>query len=156
MDTMRIDLDLSHPPARLARAAQRTRGVELWRSLLTLGGAALVAVALAAATFVANASQATHDLTLVARNMAFYLPDGDQPNPRLELPPEQAVRLTIVNRDFGIDHDVAVESLGASSVVVPGDGSSTTIEFRTPREPGEHEYVCRLHGRMMRGTLVVR
>ena len=30
----------------------------------------------------------------------------------------------------------------------------TVIEFT--HNWGEHEYVCRLHGRMMRGTLVVR
>ena len=156
MCTTRTDLEPSRLQARLAQPSQPVRGARLWRSLAALGGAALVAVALATATFVANASQANHDVTLVARGMAFYLPDGTEPNPVLELPAEEAVRLTIVNRDFGIDHDVAIESLGARSAVVPGDGSSTTLQFRTPREPGEHEYMCRLHGRMMRGKLVVR
>jgi len=126
------------------------------RPLTAIGAAAVLAVAIAAAALVAGASQPRHDVTLVARGMAFYLPDGSDPNPRLEVPAEESVRLTIVNRDSGIDHDLAVESLGIATRAIPGDGSSTTIEFRAPREPGEHEYTCRRHGRMMRGTLVIR
>jgi plastocyanin len=134
-------------PARLQRPS---------RSLAAIVAGSAAAVAIAAAALVAGASTPRHDLTLVARDMAFYLPDGAVPNPPIEVTAEEAVRLTLVNRDAGIDHDLAVASLGVESPVVPGDGSTTTIEFRAPREPGEHEYVCRLHGRMMRGTLIVR
>ncbi|HVR28126.1 MAG TPA: cupredoxin domain-containing protein [Thermoanaerobaculia bacterium] len=151
----RLDLDPS-PRLALAPSSERSREARPLRSVAAIGTALVAALAIAAATFVADASQPTHDLTLVARDMAFYLPGSDQPNPRLEVVAEEAVRLTIVNRDPGIDHDVAIESLGVRSAAVPGDGSSTTIRFRAPREPGEHEYVCRLHGRMMRGKLVVR
>jgi plastocyanin len=134
----------------------RSTGRRPLRSGLAIAAAVILALGLAAAAMVAGASEPTHDITLVARDMAFYLPDGAQPNPRLEVPAQEEVRLTLVNRDAGIDHDLVVASLGVGTEAINGDGSSTTVQFRAPREPGEHEYVCRLHGRMMRGTLVVR
>jgi plastocyanin len=127
-----------------------------FRPWIATGVAGLAVLSLAAAAMVAGASEPTHDLTLVARDMAFYLPKGGGPNPRLEVPAQEEVRITLVNRDAGIDHDLAVNGLGVESEPIPGDGSSTTIEFRAPREPGEYEYLCRLHGKMMRGTLAVR
>lgn len=125
-------------------------------SVIALGAAVIVALAVAAAGMVAGATEPTHQLTLVARDMAFYLDQGTEPNPRIEVPAREEVRITLVNRDTGIDHDLAVTSLGLESRAIPGDGSSITIAFRAPRDPGEHEYVCQLHGQMMRGTLVVR
>jgi plastocyanin len=126
------------------------------RSLITIGAAGIVAVTLAAAAMVAGATEPVHDITLVARDMAFYLPQNAQPNPPLEVSREAQVRLTLVNRDTGIDHDLAVVALDVETPAIPGDGGSTSVEFRAPREPGIHEYVCRLHGRMMRGQLTVR
>ena len=105
---------------------------------------------------VAGATEPTHDITLVARDMAFYLPESAQPNPPIEVAREEQVRLTLVNRDAGIDHDLAVASLDVETDAIPGDGASATIEFRAPRQSGVHEYVCRLHGKMMRGQLTVR
>jgi plastocyanin len=158
----RFDFDSSVQPAttrvagRPSPTGQAARERRPLRSLIAIGAAVIVALGLAAAAMVAGAAEPIHDITLVARDMAFYLPEGTQPNPRLEVPAQEEVRLTLVNRDAGIDHDLAVSSLGVESAAIPGDGSSTTVEFRAPREPGEHEYLCRLHGRMMRGTLVVR
>jgi plastocyanin len=126
------------------------------RSLLAAGGAAIVALAVTAAAMVAGATEPTHDITLVARDMAFFLPEGTTPNPAIEVGREEQVRLTLVNQDVGIDHDLAVSSLGVRSKVIPGDGAQTTVEFRAPRTPGVHEYVCRLHGKMMRGQFTVR
>ena len=154
----RLDLDPTTDLARVRRAgapaAERPR--RPLRSVAAVATVALAAVAIAAAAMVAGASTPRHDVTLVARDMAFYLPDGTVPNPAIEVSAEEEVRLTIVNRDAGIDHDLAVDSLGVRTAAIPGDGSTGTIDFRAPRERGEHEYVCRLHGRMMRGTLVVR
>jgi plastocyanin len=134
----------------------RERGDRPLRSLLAIGGAVIVAVGVAAAALVAGAAEPTHEITLVARDMAFYLPQNAQPNPPLEIGREEQVRLTLVNRDTGIDHDLAVSSLDVETAAIPGNGDSTTVEFRAPREPGVHEYVCRLHGKMMRGRLTVR
>ncbi len=49
-----------------------------------------------------------------------------------------------------------MSSLDVETDAIPGDGASATVEFRAPRQPGVHEYVCRLHGQMMRGQLTVR
>jgi plastocyanin len=136
--------------------SSRPRRERPLRSLIAIGASVIVAVAVAAAAMVAGATEPTHDITLVARDMAFYLPQSAQPNPPLEVSREEQVRFTLVNRDTGIDHDLAVSSLDVETRAIPGDGGSTTVEFRAPREPGVHEYVCRLHGRMMRGRLTVR
>ena len=88
--------------------------------------------------------------------MAFYQLGSSVPNPTLEVSQGESVRLTFVNRDPGIDHDLNLKNLGLATPVVPGDGSSHTLRFRAPDTPGEHEYSCQLHGRMMRGTLRVR
>jgi len=126
------------------------------RSLIAVGAAAIVAIAVTAAAMVAGASEPTHDITLVARDMAFFLPEGETPNPAIEVAREEQVRITLVNRDAGIDHDLAVSSLDVKTKAIPGNGATATIEFRAPRTPGVHEYVCRLHGKMMRGQLTVR
>jgi plastocyanin len=141
----------SNPTARVRTATRRPL-----RSLLAAGAAVIVALAVTAAAMVAGATEPTHEITLVARDMAFFLPDGTTPNPAIEVAAEEQVRMTLVNRDAGIDHDLAVSSLGVQSEAIPGNGAQTTIEFRAPRTPGVHEYVCRLHGRMMRGQLTVR
>ena len=134
----------------------RTTGRRPLRSLIGAGAAVIVVLAVTAAAMVAGATEPTHDITLVARDMAFFLPDGTTPNPAIEVAAEEQVRLTLVNRDAGIDHDLAVSSLGVESEAIPGNGAQTTIEFRAPTTAGVHEYVCRLHGRMMRGQLTVR
>ena len=144
-----FDLDRTDRPS-------KTRSGRPLRSLIAIGAAVIVAVAVTAAAMVAGATEPTHDITLVARDMAFYLPEGAQPNPPIEVAREEQVRLTLVNRDAGIDHDLAVASLDVETAAIPGDGASATLEFRAPRQPGVHEYVCRLHGKMMRGQLTVR
>jgi plastocyanin len=145
----------SFEPNHTDRADQQ-RGRRPLRSLIAIGSAVVVALAVAAAAMVAGATEPTHDITLVARDMAFYLPANARPNPPLEVTREEQVRLTLVNRDSGIDHDLAVTSLDVETSAIPGDGGSVSVEFRAPRQPGVHEYVCRLHGKMMRGQLTVR
>ncbi len=119
----------------------------------SLSALALVATALA---LMAGASAPEHEITLIARNMAFYTPDSDVANPTLKLAPREEVRFTFINLDRGIDHDLTVADLGLRSSVLPGDGSSMTMSFRAPAQPGRHEYTCELHGRMMKGTLLVQ
>ena len=148
-----LDATASGDPNTAVRAQTRRRP---FRSVLAAGAAVIVALAVTAAAMVAGATEPTHDITLVARDMAFFLPEGGTPNPAIEVAREEQVRLTLVNRDAGIDHDLAVSSLGVRSKVVPGNGAQTTVEFRAPKKPGVHEYVCRLHGKMMRGQLTVR
>ena len=84
------------------------------RSLIAIAAAVIVAVAVAAAAMVAGATEPTHDITLVARDMAFYLPQNAQPNPPLEVTREEQVRQqlkSLVQRDTIARAAEAPESL---------------------------------------------
>ncbi len=87
--------------------------------------------------------------------MAFYLEGDAKPNPTLRLAPGELVRLTVVNRDRGMRHDLAIAEIGIATELLPGDGSSQTIRLQAPDRPGSFAYLCRLHVQTMRGLLVV-
>ena len=95
-------------------------------------------------------------ITLVARYMAFYEKGHDVPNPTLSAAPGQTVHIVFENLDRGVDHDLTVSALGLATPVLPGDGSRDVLRFRAPETPGDHDYTCELHDRMMRGTLRVQ
>jgi plastocyanin len=98
-------------------------------------------------------------VTLVARDMAFYLPGDPTPNPRLSVARGEEVRFVLRNDDRGIPHDLALPLENGewrSTRQVRGAGESAGLTFRAPQLRGEHEYVCTLHSRMMRGVLEVR
>jgi hypothetical protein len=99
------------------------------------------------------------EVTLLARGMAFYLPGDPAPNPRLAVGRGEEVRLVLRNLDAGIPHDVAVPDAGSgrkASREVRGAGDTADLTFHAPEAPGEYEYICTLHSRMMRGVLEVR
>ena len=116
----------------------------------------LLLVGVAISVVAGAGSAPRREITLVARNMAFYMPGEPTPNPDLILRPRERVKLTLINRDAGVGHDFAVVLLGVYTGVVAGDGSSRWLEFQAPDEPGRYDYVCSLHARMMRGVLEVR
>ena len=98
-------------------------------------------------------------VTLLARGMAFYLPGDPTPNPRLVVDRGEEVRLVLRNEDRGIPHDLALpagDGEWKSTRQVRGAGETAGLTFQAPRLRGEHEYVCTLHSRMMRGVLEVR
>lgn len=96
------------------------------------------------------------DITLRARDMAFYQDGDDTPNPALVLPAGRRIRLTFVNQDRGIEHDLTLPELDRSTRVLPGDGSRQTITFRTPEGSTRATYNCSLHLAMMRGEVEIR
>ena len=96
------------------------------------------------------------EITVRAREMAFYVDGQTTPNPTLTLPPARRVRLTFVKEDIGVDHDLVLEGLGVISSVLPGDGSSQVLRFKTPDRPIDSTYTCSLHLRMMSAALRVR
>lgn len=114
----------------------------------------VVALSVSAAARTSRPDERT--VTLVARDMAFFLPGADVANPRLVVERGERVRFVLVNQDPGMEHDLALPSLGESSRVLKDAGASTELVVRVPDSPGEHEYVCTLHARMMRGVLEVR
>jgi plastocyanin len=126
-------------------------------TLLFVGLAALGALALSGT---ASSETASREIVLVAEGMAFYL-DGASgaervANPTLTLGRGETVRLVLVNRDAGMEHDWASRGLDAGTSTIPGDGGTTSVRIEAPAEPGRHEYVCSLHARMMRGVIEVR
>ena len=98
-------------------------------------------------------------LTLIARDMSFYLPGDPTPNPRLIAERGEELRITLRNEDRGVAHDLAVPNGNGSPKATPvlrGAGASADLTVRVPDQPGRYEYLCNLHARMMRGVLEVR
>jgi hypothetical protein len=120
----------------------------------------LVIIALATlGVTVSLALQATpgspREVRLEARGMAFYLEGGATANPAIEAAPGERLRLVLVNRDLGFEHDLRLPELGAATGLL-GDGESGALTLRVPTATGEYRYDCSLHARMMAGSVVVR
>jgi len=96
------------------------------------------------------------ELTLIARDMAFYLPGDPTPNPTLVVGRGERVRITLRHEDPGMTHDFAVESRGVATDPLRRTGTTTAVVFHAPGRPGESEYVCTFHRLMMKGVLKVR
>ena len=116
--------------------------------------ATLVAVLVLGALAAALARPAPREVTLVARGMAFYLENGDQPNPTLTFKPGDRVRIVFKNQDRGIQHNFAVPSFKAELDPI-GWNQSADVVLDVPKTPGTYEYWCRPHMMMMRGTIQV-
>jgi len=98
-------------------------------------------------------------VTLIARDMAFYLPGDPTPNPRLIAERGEELRITLRNEDRGMAHDLALPGRDGSPEATPvlrGVGASADLTVRVPERAGEYGYLCNLHSRTMRGVLEVR
>ena len=113
-----------------------------------------VAVVLLGVLAYAVTRPAPREITLVAKGMAFYLEDGDVPNPTITLKPGERVRIVLNNLDRGLRHDFVVPSLDAALDPVSWDQSDDVV-FVAPSEPGIYDYWCRPHMTMMRGKIQV-
>ncbi len=109
-----------------------------------------------AISFGAASSEPAFELTVRARQMAFYVGDDPRPNPPLVLPADRRVRITFVNEDRGVRHDLAIPDLDARTDLIDGDGSSRVLRFRTPATTGIASYLCTLHPTMMAAPVEVR
>ncbi len=121
---------------------------------LTLLLSALLVAGIALSLRAATAA-GRREVTLVARDMAYYLPGDPTPNPLLRLARGEQIHLTLINDDRGYQHDFVVPALGAATHVLDPDGSRHSIVVRAPDHPGRHEYACSLHAQMMKGPLEV-
>lgn len=99
-------------------------------------------------------SREPREIVLVARKMAFYRDGTGSPNPTLQLQPGERLKITLVNDDPGINHDFALPSLSEGTGAVRGRGKISMM-LQAPDKPGALEYVCSLHGSMMKGTVEV-
>ncbi len=119
-----------------------------------VGTILLAALVLTVLVLVADTRPRPRAIVLVARGMVFHLDADPRPNPPLSLEAGERVRLVLRNEDLGFVHNVAVPDWGVASERVPS-GETTAIEFKVPPRPGQYEYRCTLHGRMMRGSITV-
>jgi hypothetical protein len=94
------------------------------------------------------------EIVLVTKRMAFYLDGTGTPNPTIRLRPGERLKVKLVNDDPGIAHDFALPSLSAGTEKVRGRGDTEMI-LQAPDTPGKTEYICSLHGTMMKGTLEI-
>ncbi|MBI4887856.1 MAG: cupredoxin domain-containing protein [Acidobacteria bacterium] len=117
--------------------------------------AALAAAMILAALIPALSSTPSREITLVAKDMAFYLAgDPRTANPTLEVKAGERVRIVLRNQDRGMTHDVAVPAAAAALDPIRWNESSDVV-FEAPGTPGTYEYICRSHRLMMRGTIRV-
>ena len=97
----------------------------------------------------------TREITLVAKDMAFYLEsDPTTPNPTLEIKAGERVRIVLKNQERGIRHDFAVPAI-RKAVDQIGWNETDDVVFSAPKRPGNYPYECQPHRLMMRGTIRV-
>jgi plastocyanin len=117
--------------------------------------AALLMFVLVSALAAAMVPAPAREITLVTRNMAFYLEDDPQtPNPPIHVRPGERVRIVLRNDDRGYMHDFAVPALGAAVDLI-GWNRSAQVTLTVPDTPGAYDYVCQPHSLMMRGRFLV-
>ena len=102
----------------------------------------------------ASTRTAVRDITLVVRDMAFYLDGGSEPNPTIQVRTGETVQLTLLNRDPGLKHNLTIEALGLDMPHLETD-ASMKVRLRAPSRPGRLPYVCAPHSEMMRGVIEV-
>jgi plastocyanin len=127
----------------------------LARSVSVTTAMLLVLCVVVGALMSATSQTPTREITLVARDMAFYLEtDPHTPNPQLDVHSGERVRVVLRNQERGTTHDFAVPVLGVSSDLLNWNQRGE-ITLTVPDQPGTYEYVCRPHHLMMRGVLRV-
>ena len=110
--------------------------------------AVVVAVAVSGAVMlprIVSSREAVRDVTVVVRNMAYYVDGENTPNPALRFAAGEQVRLTLRNEDRGMSHDFSVKSWGVATKVLDGKGQDT-VTFRVPRgSNGSTSYLYPAH-----------
>jgi plastocyanin len=97
-------------------------------------------------------SRQPREIRIVARQMTFYVEGSGPGNPVIRLKPGERVRLTFVNEDAGVDHDLAVPAWSLTTELLRGEGR-TSMVFDAPQQAGKADYVCSRHVAMMTGTI---
>ena len=104
---------------------------------------------------VSSREEGPRTVTLVVRNMTYYLEGIETPNPSLKFAAGEQVRLTLRNEDPGMSHDFNIRSWDVGTKILDGKGQDT-VTFRVPsRSHGPITYTCTPHSAMMSGTIVV-
>jgi plastocyanin len=104
---------------------------------------------------IVSSREAVRDVTVVVRNMAYYVDGENTPNPALRFAAGEQVRLTLRNEDRGMSHDFSVKAWGVATKVLDGKGQDT-VTFRVPRGSNvSTSYTCTPHTAMMNGAIVI-
>ena len=133
--------------------ATRWRGARGAVAGVLLSTVALVSVAVLL-PLTAGTRPAVRDITLVARDMAFYFEGGTVPNPTIRLDAGEEVRFILRNLDPGIVHNLVIEGWELETAHLKAN-TSATLRVRAPERPGSQTYVCGPHREMMRGVIEV-
>jgi plastocyanin len=115
----------------------------------------IVGAALMLPRIVSSREEEPRAVTVVVRNMTYYLDGHDTPNPSLRFAAGERVRLTLRNEDAGMSHDFNIRPWNVSTKVLDGKGQDT-VTFRVPsRSEGPATYTCTPHAAMMSGGIVI-
>ena len=132
------------------RVGRWGRGAVIAVATLALGAVSLFLLL----PLTASTRTAVRDITLVVRDMAFYLDGGSEPNPTIQVRTGETVQLTLLNRDPGLKHNLTIEALGLDMPHLETD-ASMKVRLRAPSRPGRLPYVCAPHSEMMHGVIEV-
>ena len=145
-------------------SARHNRHWQLDRTRRWLGaGGAVAGVLLATAAvgclfillpLTASTRTAVREITLVTRDMAFYLEGDTVANPTIRLEVGEEVRFILRNLDPGFAHNLAIEGWELETAHLDADASAT-FRVRVPERPGSQTYLCVPHREMMRGVIEV-
>ena len=89
----------------------------------------------------AGPSTSPRKLTLVTRDMAFYLDGLNVPNPVLTMHPGETIRVILRNEDVGFKHNFEVPAWN-QAIQTPKKNSFESILIEVPGLPGRYEYIC--------------
>ena len=104
------------------------------------------------------AGEASREITIVARNMAFVIESPDsfgRTNPTITVKAGRKITIVLRNDDPGMQHDLLIEGLDVEIEVI-SFGETTRLTFTAPREPGVYVYLCSFHPISMRGVFIVQ
>lgn len=124
------------------------------RIILIAGTAFIVALAMAMAAIGSTAKDRVREVSLVARDMAFYADGGSTANPVLHARPGERLRITVINNAPGMVHDLIIDAVDTATPLLTA-GQVASIEFTAPAKTGDYAYRCRPHALMMKGVLTV-
>ncbi|MGB2714859.1 MAG: hypothetical protein WBC51_11800 [Vicinamibacterales bacterium] len=117
--------------------------------LIFLGGAALMLPR------IVSSREEARTVSLVVRNMTYYLEGDTTPNPSLRFAAGEQVRLTLRNEDPGMAHDFNIRPWNVGTKILDGKGQDT-VSFRVPsRFEGPTTYTCTPHSAMMSGDIII-
>ena len=102
----------------------------------------------------ASTGEAVREITLVTKDMAFYLEGDPAPNPTIRLAAGEEVRLTLLNLDRGFKHNLAIDGWNIETVSLDAD-ESTVVRIQAPDQAGRQPYICSPHSEMMRGVIEI-